>query len=140
MPADHGFGFDNDENFGPTGPATTEGNPEDPVPPVQWGSRTLAFEHGDLLPQGEDLESVITSGLKERAERGKAREDRFDQHEPILFNMAQTWIRLFETCWRKFLILGQDQVLATNSARRTRFSAAKYSFWRSSSWLTRPVT
>src|SRR5215831_5665288 len=25
-------------------------------------------------------------------------------------------------------------------ARRTRFSAAKYSFWRSSSWFTSPVT
>jgi hypothetical protein len=114
MPADHGFGLDNDENFGPTGPATMESNPEDPAQPVQLGSRTLVFEHGDLLPQGEDLESVITSGLNERAERGKAREDRFDDHEPILFNMAQTWTRLVETCWRKSLILGQDQVLATN--------------------------
>src|SRR6516164_5109807 len=31
MPADHGFGLENDENFGPTGPTTAEGNPEDPV-------------------------------------------------------------------------------------------------------------
>jgi hypothetical protein len=110
MPADDGFGLDNDENFSPTGPVAAEGNPEDP----RFNGGRGAFEHGDLLPQGEDLESVITSGLKERAARGKAREDRFDQHEPILFNMAQTWIRLVETCWRKFLILGQDQVLATN--------------------------
>jgi hypothetical protein len=52
--------------------------------------------------------------LKERAERGKVNEDRFDEHEAIFFNTAQTSIRLVETCWRKFLILGQDQVLATN--------------------------
>ena len=50
MPADHGFGLDNDENFGPTGPTTAEGKPEDPVQPVQLGSPPLTFEHGDLLP------------------------------------------------------------------------------------------
>jgi hypothetical protein len=37
-PADYGFGLGDKENFGPTGPATTEGNPEDPVQPVQFGS------------------------------------------------------------------------------------------------------
>jgi hypothetical protein len=51
-------------------------------------SRTLAFEHGELLPEGEDLEGAITPGLKERAERGKAGEERIDEHEAILFNMA----------------------------------------------------
>jgi hypothetical protein len=50
MPADDGFGLDNEENFGPTGPATAEGNPKDPVQPVQSGPGTLAFEHGELLP------------------------------------------------------------------------------------------
>jgi hypothetical protein len=53
--------------------------------------------------------------LKERTERSKAKEDRFDEHEAIFFDMAQTWIRLVETCWRKLLILGHDQVLATNT-------------------------
>ena len=102
MPADDGFGFDDDESFGPTGPATAERNPEDPVPPVQSGPWTLALEHGELLPQGQDLEGGIRPGLKERAERSEAKENRFDEHEPIFFNMAPAWIRLVETCWRKF--------------------------------------
>jgi hypothetical protein len=64
--------------------------------------------------------------LKERAERGKVKEDRFDEHEAIFLNTAQTWIRLVETCWRKFLILGQDQVLATNNgAQRLRAATFK---------------
>ena len=50
MPADDGFGLDNDENLDPTRPATAEGNPKDPVQPVQLGPGTLAFEHGELLP------------------------------------------------------------------------------------------
>ena len=57
---------------------------------------------------------TISPGLKERAERGKVNEDRFDEYEATFFNMPQTWIRLLETCGRKFLILGQDEVLATN--------------------------
>ena len=48
--ANDGFGLDNEEHFGPTGPATAEGNPKDPVQPVQSGPGTLAFEHGELLP------------------------------------------------------------------------------------------
>ena len=77
MPADDGFGLDNGENFGPTGPATAEGNPKDPVQPFQLGPGTLAFEHGELLPEGQDLERDISPSLKERAERGDAGEDRF---------------------------------------------------------------
>ena len=49
MPTDDGFGLDDDKGFGPTGPTATEGNPEDPVQPVQLGPGTLAFEHGELL-------------------------------------------------------------------------------------------
>ena len=47
----------------------------------------VAFEDREVLPQGQDLEGGITPRLKERAERGKAREDRFEKHEAT-FNMA----------------------------------------------------
>ena len=52
--------------------------------------------------------------MKERAERGKAKEDGFDEHEAIFLHGANVDFELVETCSRKFLILGQDQVLATN--------------------------
>ena len=84
MPTDDSFGLDDDEGFGPTGPTAAEGNPEDPIQTVQLGPGTLAFERGELLPQGQDLESGITPSLKEHAERGKAGEDRFDEHEAIM--------------------------------------------------------
>jgi hypothetical protein len=47
----------------------------------------VAFEHGALLPQGQDLDGGITPTSNENAERGKAGEDRFDEHKPILL----TW-------------------------------------------------
>jgi hypothetical protein len=50
MPADDGFRLDDDENFGPTRPAPSKGRPEDAIQPVQLGSRTLAFQHDELLP------------------------------------------------------------------------------------------
>ena len=87
MPTDDGLGLDDDEDLGPTGPTLAKGRPEDAIQPVQLRPRTLAFEHGELLAQGQDLEGGITPGLKEHAERGKAGEDRFDEHEAILL----TW-------------------------------------------------
>jgi hypothetical protein len=84
MPTDDGFGLDDDEGFGPTGPTATEGIPEDPIQPLQFGPWMVAFEHRELLPQGQDLKGGITPTSNEHAERGKAGEDRFDEHEPIL--------------------------------------------------------
>ena len=49
----------------PAGPATAKGYPEESVQPVQHWSRSFALEHGDLLSEGEDLESRIGSTLEE---------------------------------------------------------------------------
>jgi hypothetical protein len=50
MPADDRFGLDDEENFGPMGPAPAKDRPEDPIQTVQLGPGMLAFEHGELLP------------------------------------------------------------------------------------------
>jgi hypothetical protein len=115
MPTDNGFGLDDDEGLGPTGPTATEGNPEDPIQPLQFGPWTVAFEYCELLPQGQNLEGVITPTSNEHAERGKAGEDRFDEHKPILITMLSRRLGWARTFHRKVLILGQDQVLATNN-------------------------
>ena len=52
VPAGHGVGHDDDENVLPAGPVAAEGGPEQPVQTVQSWSRSLAFEHGDLLSEG----------------------------------------------------------------------------------------
>ena len=48
--ADDGFGLNDDENFGLMRPIPAKGRPEDPIQPVQLRSRTLSFEHCELLP------------------------------------------------------------------------------------------
>src|SRR6516164_3052535 len=55
VPCDDGVRFDNEENIGPARPEAAEGGPKQPVASVQGRPRSLAFEHGDLLPQSEDL-------------------------------------------------------------------------------------
>jgi len=50
MPPDDGFGLDDKENFGPTGPALAKGRPEDAIQAGQLWPWTLAFQHGELLP------------------------------------------------------------------------------------------
>jgi hypothetical protein len=49
MPADHGLGLDDNKDLGPTGPATAEGRPEDPIQRVQGRPWTLALERGERL-------------------------------------------------------------------------------------------
>jgi hypothetical protein len=80
MPADHSLGLHHDEDLGPPGPNTAQGRPEQPVRAVQLWARPLAFEHGDLLPEGEDLNYSVMPTAEEDAERAQEREDELD-HE-----------------------------------------------------------
>jgi hypothetical protein len=49
----------------------------------------VAFEHHELLPQRQNLESGITPTSNEYAERGKAGEDRFDEHKPRMVKIFE---------------------------------------------------
>ena len=68
MPADDGLGFHDDQDVGPASPEAAKGGPEESVQPVQYWSRPFAFEHGDLLSEGEDFESGIAPTAKEDPE------------------------------------------------------------------------
>jgi hypothetical protein len=80
VPADHGLGLDDDQDVGPAGPKVAEGGPEASVQGVQYGPRPLAFEHGDLLTEGEDFEGGIAPTAKEDRDASNEREDGFE-HE-----------------------------------------------------------
>jgi hypothetical protein len=83
VPADHGFGFHQDQDIRPAGPKLAECRPEQSVPGVQSWPRPFSFQHGDLLSEGEDFEGGITSTAKEASDRHKKREDDLE-HETIL--------------------------------------------------------
>ena len=68
VPCDHGVWFDNKQSIGPARPQAAEGGPKQPVDRVQGWPRSLAFEHGELLPQSEDFQGGIASGTEENAE------------------------------------------------------------------------
>jgi hypothetical protein len=51
------------------GPKAAERGPEESIQPVNDGARTFAFEHRNLLSEGEDFESCITPTAKENSER-----------------------------------------------------------------------
>ena len=77
VPADHGLGLDDDQDVGPAGPKVAEGGPEESVQGVQYWPRPLAFEHGELLTEGEDFEGGIAPTAKEGRDAGNEREDGF---------------------------------------------------------------
>jgi hypothetical protein len=83
VPADHGVGFHQDQDVRPAGPTPPEYGPEESVPGVQSWPRSFPFEHGDLLPEGEDFEGSIASTAKEGSDGHKEREEDME-HEFIL--------------------------------------------------------
>ena len=73
-----------------------EGCPEEPVEGVQFGPRSLPFEHGDLLPEGEDFEGRVAATAEEDTDHGEDGEDEF-RHELTLVtrcNVARAGQRL----------------------------------------------
>ena len=92
VPADDGLGLDDDQDVGPMGPEAAEGRPEEPVEGVQGRPRPFAFEHGDLLSEGEDFEGGIASTAEEDTDHGEDGEDEL-RHELTLLtwrNVART--------------------------------------------------
>jgi len=71
VPADDGLGLDDDQNVGPPAPKAVEGCREEPVEGVQFGPRSLPFEHGDLLREGEDFEGRVTATAEEDTDHGE---------------------------------------------------------------------
>ena len=80
MPSDYSFGFDNQQDIGPAGPKAAQRGPKQPVTRVQGRTRSLAFENGDLLAKGEDLQGSIAPCAEENSEGKQDRERKLD-HE-----------------------------------------------------------
>ncbi len=71
VPADYGIGFHHDENVGPTRPDSPQADPEQPVQAMQSRSRPFPLEDGELLPQGEDLQSSVPPAAEEDSQGGE---------------------------------------------------------------------
>jgi hypothetical protein len=69
VPADDGLRLHDDKNVSPAGPTAAQGSPEESVQPVDDWRWPFAFEHRDLLPEGEGFESGITPTAKVNSER-----------------------------------------------------------------------
>jgi hypothetical protein len=83
IPADHGLGLHDDKDVHPPGLHPAEGSPEHPVKAVQLWARPFAFEHGNLLSEGEDLNGSVMPTAEEDADSGQERNGEFE-HEPYV--------------------------------------------------------
>src|SRR6516165_5132764 len=93
MPADHSLGFDDEEDIGPAGPEAAEGGPEETVARIQGRPRSLAFEHGDLLAQSEDLQGCVASRTEENAESTQHSEEQMDHELTVVARGANSMPR-----------------------------------------------
>jgi hypothetical protein len=83
VPADDGLRFHNQQNLRPPGPDSAQGGPEQPVQPLQPRARPFPLEHGDLVPQGEDLHCSVMPTAEEDSDCGEESKDEFE-HEPYV--------------------------------------------------------
>ena len=60
-----------------------KGGPEEAVEAIQWRPRAFAFQHGDLLPQGEDLKRSGEAASEENTEGKENGRDQIE-HESTL--------------------------------------------------------
>jgi len=59
------MGNNDDQGLGPTGPQSTERNPEQPIEAVQLGTGLLPLEHGELLTKSSGLQSEFVARHEE---------------------------------------------------------------------------
>lgn len=81
MAADDCLRLHNDQNLSPPGPDPAQGRPEQPVKLIQPRTRLLPLEHGDLLPQGENLNCSAVPTEDEDSDSGREGSGEFE-HEP----------------------------------------------------------
>ena len=65
-----------------------ECGPEEAVETSQRRPRPLAFEHGDLLSERENLEGGIAATADEHAECCQDREQEFEHDSPLLHHIV----------------------------------------------------
>ena len=108
MPADYRLRFRDNENGSPARPDTTKAYPKQPVQRIQPRTRLFSFEDGELLPQGKDLDGVVSASAEERSHGGQGNQD--EVKHGIL---RSTTSGSFRSPWRKSLILRGDRLLST---------------------------
>jgi hypothetical protein len=93
MPADDGLGLDDNQNVVPAWPEAAKHSSEQAVGRVQHRPGMFLLEHGDLLPQGKDLEGSICTTAEEDADHGEEGENEFCREFTVL---TRTWRRLHD--------------------------------------------
>ena len=80
MPADDGLSLDEDQRIFPAGPAAAQCDPEQAIQRPYGRPGALAFEHGELLSEGEDFQRRFRAREEENADSGEEGADEGD-HE-----------------------------------------------------------
>jgi hypothetical protein len=83
-PADHGFGIRQDQDIRPAGPTLARVPSRIVCPRGSIFAAAVSVSAGDLLSEGEDFESNITSTAKEDPDGHKEREE--DTEQETSFN------------------------------------------------------
>jgi len=90
LPAQDGIGGDDPEGLPPPGPDPGQPDPEEAIRPVQPGPRRCSHVDGELVPQGEILESELAVAAAEEREEPKQVEQEDDHRVGIVSGSRPT--------------------------------------------------
>lgn len=93
MPSDDGLGFHDYQNIGPSWPELSQRGPEETVKSRQWWPWPLAFQHSNLLPQGEDLKRRIEVTSEEGTDGNQKCEDQIEHETTFVTPCNAFWWR-----------------------------------------------
>ena len=79
MPADHGFGLNDDQDLFPSQPDLRQDDPEAPIGRTDPGSASLQGVGGELLTEGEFDDRLLASASKESRNTAKGDRREFEQ-------------------------------------------------------------
>ena len=107
LPADEGFGLEDDQRISPTGPNLHEQQPKISVGSTELGPARLPFENHELMAQCQDFEGEIVPTSEERK--------RIGQNDPE--NGEHSLVILIEN-HRQSIIFRPDGLSATHRSLR----------------------
>ena len=79
MPGNDGLGLEEQQGLLPVRPKAPQANPKQSVGGAEFGFASLAFEHGELMPEGQIIEHESGMGLEAREQATEKQQSELEQ-------------------------------------------------------------
>jgi hypothetical protein len=123
MPGDDGLGLEEQQGLLPVRPNAPQTNPKQSVGGAEFGFASLAFEHGELMPEGQILEHESGMGLEASEQATEKQQKELEHDRPTLADEIQK--SMFSTAYGVFATHTDGTLQCQRPPEHERCRAAK---------------